>query len=129
MMEERKPKEESLLEQVKNTSDDQLARGVEKVDHLSLGEDEEDGRRRGLRAQNRATVARVRRWFYWFVFGLVCIVLFVCVLGFGIIVYLWVQGFIGDPQQLEGFVFDVVFTLLVVLATLFIEGVIRKGDD
>lgn len=53
----------------------------------------------------------------------------VAVVGFFWLLWDWVSTFKDDPAKLQSFLGMVFSYVLVVLGTLFIEGVLRNRDD
>ena len=121
-----KQDQDDLLQRLKGLPKDQTAGAVAEVEHLS--EEHEEGNKRSIRAKNRATIAKIRRYFYWFLFVLVCLCSLVLALGFLYIVGIWILSFINDYSKLESFIFQVVWASLIVMATLFVENIFRNRE-
>ncbi|MFD0916520.1 hypothetical protein ACFQ14_08885 [Pseudahrensia aquimaris] len=117
----------SDLERLKETGDDDLGRGIAQTEGFSTGD--EDNHKRKVRSDNRTTTSKIRRWFLWFAFGLTCLVSLLLTLGFLYLIAIWVGSFIDNPTKLESVIFNVIWGLLVVLATLFLEQAFRHRDD
>ena len=118
-----------LLERVKSTPQEQLTRAVKNVEHLELDEGGEDRRKRGVRARNRETLAKIRRAFYWFLFCLACVVSTAAVIGLGYLTFIWISSFVTDPVRLEAFLKDVGLGLLIILATITVERLFPRDED
>lgn len=71
------------------------------------------------------TVGKIRRVFYWVCF----ILLLVFLIYFTTLFYRWSEGVAKTPSGLETFIFRTWDYLLVILATLFVESMVRGKKD
>lgn len=121
-----------LLDRLRKLSDRKVDSASRVVNAYS--EDDEATDKRWGKAENRRTFYKIRRWFFWFLFVLVCLVAAVCSIGYLYLIWLWLENVIWgstlkDPDQLKGIITNVLWTVLVILATLFGESVFKDKDD
>lgn len=119
--------QQTLLDDVRGTSSDSLATSVAAKEGIS--QDDEDGHKRKLRSDSRKTFNKLRRWFYHFLFFLLCGLLFLLSGGFIYLLYLWVGSFIGDPVKIGSFLGQAAWSLLLIFATLFFQGIFGDKDN
>jgi hypothetical protein len=120
------PPDSTLLDQLEETPIEKLQDAVKKSEGFS--EEDENNHRRGIRKGTRETVAKIKVCFFWFLFALLCLATLLLSAGFLYLLYLWVSSFINDPIAVGKFLEKVVWTGLIVLATLFAEGVIKSDN-
>jgi type VI protein secretion system component VasF len=118
---------QALLERLRQTTPDAVGKAAASAEGLS----EEDAERlkRRTRHHGHETRAKIRRAFSWFLFGSACVFLTVTLIGFFWLLWRWIGTFWDDAAKLGGFLGVVVTYVLVVLATLFVEGVLRSRDE
>lgn len=123
---------DNLLADLKDTPTDAVGDAVKRANHFTP-EDEDHDKRFG-KAQRRRTFQKIQRWFFWFLFGVTCAVILASAGGYLFLVWKWVSTLIWDvqvhnPQGLKSFIDSVLWSLLIVFATLFLEGVFRDRHD
>lgn len=122
---------DDLLERFKSVDDKKLARAERAISAYSEDDDAHD--KRWGKAETRRTFYKIRRWFFWFLFVLTCALIAVCSIGYLILVGVWVSNVVwgtklADPDGLKEIISDVLWTLLVIAATLFGESVFKDDD-
>ncbi|MGY3327464.1 hypothetical protein ACVILI_000481 [Mesorhizobium sp. USDA 4775] len=118
--------ERDLLARLKETPADKLGEAVKASEGFTA--EDEDNDKRGVRALNRATLAKIKRCFFWFLFILVCITLAIFAFGFVYLVWIWVASFIDKPDEVGQFLKSGITAVLLILATLFVENVIKNHE-
>jgi hypothetical protein len=123
---------DTLLNDLKDTPTNAVGDATQRVNHFTI-EDEDHDRRFG-KAQRRRTFQKIQRWFFWFLFWVVCAFITTCAAGYLFIVWKWVSTLIWEvkvhnPTGLKSFIDGVLWSLLIVFATLFLEGVFRDRGD
>ena len=117
---------DNLLEELRGTTDAAVSDASVKTGHFSPEDDDSDNRRG--RAAQRQTLRAIRRGFFWVLFVLVSAFAAFAVIGFAIVIAHWVNGFWNNPAKVEAFVYGVGWTVMVALATLFIERSVPEKD-
>lgn len=123
---------DTLLDDLKGTPTGEIGDATKRANHFTP-EDEDHDRRFG-KAQRRRTFQKIQRWFLWFLFGLMCAVIVACAVGYIFLVGMWVSSMIWDvklhnPKGLKDFIDSVLWSLLVIFATLFLEKAFSGKDD
>jgi hypothetical protein len=120
-------KEGKLFDALKGISDNQLRDAVGSAEGFTA--EREENSKRGVRAELRHVKAKIKRWFYWFLFWLICTLIAAFCIGTVIVVCHWVAGYWDDSKRIENLIFNTMWSLLVIFATLFFEGVFKHKDD
>ena len=115
-----------LYHRLQGTTEAQLKKGVESLDGLTT--EQEDGHKRKIRIDNSKTLNQLRRWFYKFLFMLLCGVVTILSVGFLYLLYLWVSSFINDSEKIGSFLGQAAWSMLLVLATLFCQNIFSDKD-
>lgn len=123
--------DDTLLDRLKSANDARLGAAARQVNHFS--EDDDANEKRWTKAETRRTFYKIRRWFFWFLFALTCAMITVCSVGYLYLVYVWVSNLIwGTPLKntdgVKDIITDVLWTLLVIMATLFGESIFKEKD-
>jgi hypothetical protein len=117
---------DSLLDDLKDTPTVQMGPAARKAEHYTPEDDDSD--KRQSKAEMRRTLRKIRQAFFWVLFILLSLFAAFAVFGFGLVLAHWVQGFWDDSAKVEAFVYGVGWTVLVALATLFVEKSIPDKD-
>lgn len=117
---------EDLLARLRETPDANVAKGVSRVERLT--QEEEEQFKRGVRVRTLTGYSNIRVAFYWFLFVVVCLSLLLAVGSMFYLTRVWVLSFIDKPEEVRDFLFDVMFTILVIFATLFFEGIFSRRE-
>lgn len=120
-------KADDLLARLKDTSGDTLAVGVSAVERMNP--EEEDGHKRGVNAKKREDRAIIRSRFLYFLLWLAVAITCFLSIGFLYLITKWVMSFWNDAAKLESFIFDVLWSALIIPATLFAQGVFSDDKD
>lgn len=120
-----------LLNRLAGVSDRQVDSAARKISPYSEDDDAND--KRWVGAENRRTFYKIRRWLFWFLFGLICLVATICSFGYLFLVWLWVGNLVWgtplkNPAGLQNLITSVLWTILVVFATLFGESVFKDRE-
>lgn len=123
---------DSLLDDLKETPTASVGDAARRANNFTA-EDEDHDKRFG-KAQRRRTFQKIQRWFFWFLFWVVCAFVATCAIGYLFLVWKWVSTLIWDvkihdPVALKAFIDGVMWALLIVFGTLFLEGVFRDKAD
>lgn len=123
---------DSLLEDLTGTPTSAVGEASRKANDFTE-EDEGHDRRRG-KAERRRTFQKIQRWFFWFLFWFVCAIIIACSAGYLFLVWKWVSTLIWDVKihnavGLKQFIDGVLFSLMIIFATLFLEGTFRDKHD
>jgi hypothetical protein len=119
--------EETLLERLTETPITRLEYAVKSSEGFSQEDEASD--KRGTRAELRKAKTSIQRNFFWFLFWLTCGGILVFAMGFVILLFFWVLTFWSDPLKLESFIFQTMWSVLLIFATLFFESVLKNRDD
>lgn len=120
-----------LLRRLGEVSGKQVGAAAEKVANFSAEDEEND--KRWWKAQHRRTMGRIKRAFFWFLLVATCIFIAVCAAAYLYLVYLWLGTVlygktVHDSVALKAFIDGVLWSLLIVFATLFFEGAFKERD-
>lgn len=123
--------DDNLLDRLRSVSEKKVDTAARSINRF--GEDDDAHEKRWAKAETRRTFYKIRRWFFWFLFGLVCVVATICSIGYIYLVWLWVGNVVWgtavkEPQALKDMVTGVVWAILIILATLFGESVFKEKD-
>lgn len=124
---------DSLLEDLKKTPTSEMGFATQRANAFT--EEDEDHDKRFGKAQRRRTFQKIQRWFFWFLFWVVCGIILACAIGYLYLIGLWVSTLIWEtptiknPSGLKAFIDSVLWSLLVIFATLFLENIFRGRDD
>lgn len=110
---------DSLLDDLKLTPTGELGAATRKAGHFTAEDDDSDNRLG--KAALRKTLRQIRIAFFWVLFFLISTFAAFAVIGFAVVIVHWVTGFWDDAAKVEQFVYGVGWTVLVALATLFVE--------
>ncbi|MFD1703366.1 hypothetical protein ACFSCV_10160 [Methylopila henanensis] len=121
----------ALLERLKGTSNEAVGEAARAVTPYT--EDDEAHERRKTKSESKKNLAKIKAWFFWFLFWTTCIVISVCALGYLYLIWTWLGTLlygttVHDAAALKSFIDGVLWTLLVIFATLFFEGVFKEKD-
>jgi hypothetical protein len=104
------------------------------VKSAGFTEDEEAMHKRYSKALSRRTFSKIRTIFYWFLLVCVCVVLTICAVAYLYLVWLWLSTIIygaklHDAAGLKTFIDGVLWSILIIFATLFFEGAFKERDS
>jgi hypothetical protein len=121
-----------LWERLQELSGKAVAEAAEKS--AGFTEDEEAMHKRYSKALSRRTFSKIRTIFYWFLLVGVCSVLAICAAAYLYLVWLWLGTVIygttiHDAAGLKSFIDGVLWSILIIFATLFFEGAFKERDS
>jgi len=121
-----------LFDRLRSLTDKKVDTAARQVNKFS--EDDDANEKRWAKAETRRTFYKIRRWFFWFLFGLVCFVATVCSIGYIALVCFWLSNVVWgtplkNPTALKDIITSVLWTVLVIFATLFGETVFKEKDS
>ncbi|MGY4397239.1 hypothetical protein ACVWZA_002433 [Sphingomonas sp. UYAg733] len=128
------PKDEGdaeLLARLTATSGRKL--GVAAEQSPSFSEDDDANDKRWWNAHHRRTMGRIKRVFFWFLLAVTCLFIIVSGAGYLYLVYLWLGTVlygttVHDAVALKSFIDGVLWSLLIIFATLFFEGTFKDKE-
>jgi hypothetical protein len=128
---EQTDEEAALLARLNAVSDKSVDTATRQINNYS--EDDEANEKRWTGAENRRTFYKIRRFFFWFLFFLVCSVATICSVGYLTLVWFWVENLVWgttlkNPGGLKDLITSVLWTILVIFATLFGESVFKDKE-
>jgi len=112
-----------LLDKLKAQSPEETGKGVQQVEGLTAKD--VTARKRGLDVQWDKTVNRIKRASLWLLFFLVAIACVLTMLGFFYLLHKWIMTFSENPKELGRFLNTVYSSVILILATLFVENIFR----
>lgn len=121
-----------LLRRLSDLSSKDVGRASEKKSP-NFSEDDDANDKRWWRAQHRRTINKIKRIFFWFLLAATCSFILVSAVGYLYLVCLWLGTVlygttVHDPIALKSFIDGVLWSLLIVFATLFFEGTFKDKD-
>jgi hypothetical protein len=128
------PKDEGdaeLRRRLEALSGKKIASATEKSP--SFTEDDDANDKRWWKAQHRRTTGRIKRSFFWFLLVVTCLFILVCACGYLYLVCLWLGTVLygtklHDANALKAFIDGVLWSLLIIFATLFFEGTFKDRE-
>lgn len=128
------PKDEGdadLRRRLEAISGRQVGEAAEKVANFSAEDEEND--KRWWKAQHRRTMGRIKRAFFLFLLVATCLFIVICAVGYLYLVSVWLGtvlygNTVHDGVALKAFIDGVLWSLLIVFATLFFEGTFKDRD-
>lgn len=99
----------------------------------NFSEDDEANDKRWWRAVSRRHLSKIKRSFFWFLFALICVGITVAAAGYLYLVNLWLGTIlygtkVHDPKALKDFIDGVLWSILVVFATLFVQSMFKDRE-
>ncbi|MFB0873339.1 MULTISPECIES: hypothetical protein [unclassified Sphingobium] len=121
-----------LLRRLSGLSSKDVGRAAE-MKSPNFSEDDDANDKRWWKAQHRRTINKIKRIFFWFLLLATCGFITLSAAGYLYLVSLWLGTVlygtkVHDPVALKSFIDGVLWSLLIVFATLFFEGTFKDKD-
>lgn len=115
---------DNLFQELKNTSSDNLSKGVASVDRLDE-KDYDDAQRAGKHHLNQ-NWNKIKSSLHWVLFWSGAALIIAAIIIIIILLYVYISDVIQTPSTTKELLNNLWNTILIVGATLFIEQVIQK---
>ena len=117
---------DTLLGDLEDTPTDAVGDAARRAGHFSV--EDEENHKRGIRSKTRETIANLKRWFLYVLFGIVSFLAIAVAIGFVVLTGFYVFSFSNDADKLGAFLGNVAIWVLIALATLFIERIMPDRE-
>jgi ABC-type Fe3+ transport system permease subunit len=129
---EREAGDPELLQELRKFSDSDVTAKAKAVNPYS--EEDDNNHKRITKSEERETLAKITKWFYWFLFCLVCIIVFVLTALVLFVIGYYVSSLIfgtkiSDSKTLVEVITKIFQGVLIAMATLFLERVLKKRNE
>jgi hypothetical protein len=125
------PGDRDLLARLERASDTAVSKASRQLGHFSAEDAEAENRR--TKSANRRTISQIKRAFFWFLFCALCVMISVLGASYLFLIWMWLCTLlygteVHDAAALKSFIDGVLWSLLIIFATLFFEGVFKDKD-